>query len=219
MKPVVALAVVAKEPVPGRVKTRLCPPCTLDEAAQIARASLADTLDVVAATPARRRIVVLDGSPGPWLPRGFRVLPQVSGALDVRLAAAFAAVHMPIVLIGMDTPQVTPQLLGGACEQLMSRRTDAVLGRAEDGGWWALGMRRPRPDVFHGVVMSTSTTGEQQRQRLDALGLRTSELDVLRDVDDIDDATAVARLVPNSRFARSLDAIAEGAITLPAAAQ
>jgi glycosyltransferase A (GT-A) superfamily protein (DUF2064 family) len=139
----------------------------------------------------------------------------VSGTLDIRLAAVFAVVQEPIVLIGMDTPQVTPQMLGSACKELMSRGTDAVLGRAVDGGWWTLGMRRPRPDVFHGVVMSTSTTGEQQRHRLDTLGLRTRELNTLRDVDDIDDAAAVARLVPRSRFAHAFDEIAERTLRVP----
>lgn len=58
-----ALAVIAKAPVAGRVKTRLCPPCTPQQAAALAGAALQDTLAAVAATPAHRRVLVLDGEP------------------------------------------------------------------------------------------------------------------------------------------------------------
>ncbi|MFE0102501.1 DUF2064 domain-containing protein [Streptomyces sp. NPDC059009] len=102
---------IAKEPRPGRVKTRLTPPFTPEEAAELAEAALCDTLRAVAATPARRRVLVLDGTPGPWLPPGFDVVPQCPGGLDARLAAAFAGCDGPALLIGMDTPQVTPDLL------------------------------------------------------------------------------------------------------------
>ncbi|MFC9290815.1 glycosyltransferase, partial [Streptomyces sp. NPDC057052] len=64
------LLVIAKEPLPGRVKTRLTPPFAPWEAAALAEAALADTLAAVAAAPAVRRRLVLDGAPGPWLPPG-----------------------------------------------------------------------------------------------------------------------------------------------------
>ncbi|SCE32790.1 hypothetical protein GA0115246_114565, partial [Streptomyces sp. SolWspMP-sol7th] len=102
------LLVIAKEPRAGRVKTRLTPPFTPGQAAALAEASLTDTLRTVAATPATRRVLVLDGTPGPWLPPGFDVVPQCAGGLDERLAAAFAGCAGPALLIGMDTPQVTP---------------------------------------------------------------------------------------------------------------
>jgi glycosyltransferase A (GT-A) superfamily protein (DUF2064 family) len=106
-----ALLVIAKEPVPGRVKTRLVPPGTPRQAATLAEAGLADTLHAVLAAAARRRVLVLDGEPGSWLPPGFDVVPQCGGGLDERLAAVFAAVPGPALLIGMDTPQLTPGLL------------------------------------------------------------------------------------------------------------
>ena len=84
------------------------------EAAALAEAALADTLDAVAACGAGRRIVALDGAPGPWLPAGFEVVPQVDGPFDRRLAAAWAAAGGPGVQIGMDTPQVTAALLDDA---------------------------------------------------------------------------------------------------------
>jgi len=187
---------MAKEPVPGRVKTRLVPPCTPRQAAALAEAALADTLHAVLAAPARRRVLVLDGEPGPWLPPGFDVVPQCGGSLDERLAAAFAAVPGPALLIGMDTPQLTPALLAVDWEA-----ADAWFGPAADGGFWGLGLRRPDGALVRGVPMSTADTGAVQQARLRAAGLRVAELPRLRDVDTAADAVAVARQAPQSRFA------------------
>ncbi|MFF1272058.1 DUF2064 domain-containing protein [Streptomyces marokkonensis] len=193
----VTLLVIAKEPRPGRVKTRLTPPFTPEEAAGLAEAALADTLDVVARTPAGRRVLVLDGAPGPWLPAGFEVVPQCAGGLDERLAAAFAGCDGPALLIGMDTPQVTPELLTvdfADCE--------AYFGPAEDGGFWALGLAEPDPGLLRGVPMSAPDTGAAQRLRL--AHLRVRELPRLRDVDTADDAAVVAGAAPGGRFAARL---------------
>ncbi|MEU0598446.1 DUF2064 domain-containing protein [Streptomyces sp. NPDC006393] len=193
------LLVIAKEPLPGKVKTRLTPPFTPREAAELAEAALADTLLAVAAAPADRRILVLDGAPGPWLPPGFEVVRQCAGGLDERLAAAFAGCAGPALLIGMDTPQVTPELLSvdfAAC--------DAWFGPAEDGGFWALGLAEPDPALLRGVPMSTSVTGAVQRDRLVTAGLRVRDLPLLRDVDTAADARAVAARAPHGRFAARL---------------
>jgi len=194
--PPATLLVIAKQPVPGRVKTRLVPPCTYEQAALLAEAALADTLHTVLMAPAARRILVLAGETGPWLPAGFDVVPQADGPLDQRLAAAFAAVRGPALLIGMDTPQVTPGLLA-----VDWRAADAVFGPAADGGFWALGLREPDPALLRGVPMSTPATGAIQRARLAAAGLRVADLPQLRDVDTAADAVAVARAAPRSRFA------------------
>jgi uncharacterized protein len=190
------LLVIAKQPVPGRVKTRLVPPCTYEQAAALAEAALADTLHTMLMLPARRRVLVLDGRPGPWLPPGFDIVPQCGGPLDERLADAFSAVRGPALLIGMDTPQVTPALL-----TVDWRAADAVFGPAADGGFWALGLRVPAPALLRGVPMSTPSTGAVQRARLLAAGLRVADLPQLRDVDTAADAVAVARQAPWSRFA------------------
>jgi glycosyltransferase A (GT-A) superfamily protein (DUF2064 family) len=190
------LLVIAKQPVPGRVKTRLVPPCTHEQAASLAEAALTDTLRTVLMVPARRRVLVLEGRPGPWLPPGFDVVPQCGGPLDERLAGAFAAVRGPALLIGMDTPQVTPGLL-----TVDWRAADAVFGPAADGGFWALGLRVPDPALLRGVPMSTAGTGAIQRARLVAAGLRVADLPQLRDVDTAADAVSVARRAPRSRFA------------------
>ncbi|MER5513662.1 DUF2064 domain-containing protein [Streptomyces sp. NPDC048254] len=193
------LLVIAKEPRPGRVKTRLTPPFTPEQAAALAEASLADTLRAVAGTPATRRVLVLDGNPGPWLPPGFDVVPQCAGGLDARLADAFAHCSGPALLIGMDTPQVTPALL-----TVDFADRDAYFGPAEDGGFWALGLADPDPALLRGVPMSTAETGAVQRRRLVAAGLRVEDLPRLRDVDTAADAVAVAALAPHGRFAARL---------------
>jgi glycosyltransferase A (GT-A) superfamily protein (DUF2064 family) len=195
-EPDTTLLIIAKQPVPGKVKTRLVPPCTYEQAAALAEAALTDTLHTLLLVPARRRILVLDGQPGPWLPPGFEIVPQARGPLDERLACAFAAVPGPALLVGMDTPQVTPDLLA-----VDWHAADAVFGPAADGGFWALGLRDPDPGLLRGVPMSTARTGAIQRARLLAAGLRVVDLPQLRDVDTAADAVAVAHEAPHSRFA------------------
>jgi glycosyltransferase A (GT-A) superfamily protein (DUF2064 family) len=179
----------------------------------VAAAALADTLDVVAATPAAWRALVLDGpsgTPGPDVPPGMAVLPQRGDGLDQRLTAAFADAGAPAVLVGMDTPQVTPSLLASAMASLCRPGVDAVLGEAEDGGWWLIGLRHPDERVFLGLPMSTAATAEAQRRRLSRLGLRIAELGRLRDVDGMDDACHVAAGVPGSRFAAAVASVVGG---------
>ena len=155
----------------------------------MAEAALADTLDAVSACGAGRRIVALAGAPGPWLPPGFEVIPQVDGGFDRRLAAAWAAAGGAGVQIGMDTPQVTPALLDRALAALDD--TSAALGRAVDGGWWAIALRRPDPRVVLGIPMSTDATGAAQHARLRSLGLSVTTLPALVDLDTVADLPAV----------------------------
>ncbi|MBW8486884.1 TIGR04282 family arsenosugar biosynthesis glycosyltransferase [Actinomadura parmotrematis] len=199
------LLVIAKEPVPGRVKTRLTPVHTPERAAELAAAALADTLAAVAATPAGARTLALAGRPGPWLPDGFTVLPQRGDGLDERLAHAFDDAYRgrPLVLVGMDTPQVTPALLGEATAALADH--DAVFGPATDGGFWLLGLRVPDPALLLGVPMSRDDTGRRQLARL--AGLRVATLPALTDVDTPADAAEVARAAPHTRFAAALNGV------------
>ncbi|WP_433225280.1 TIGR04282 family arsenosugar biosynthesis glycosyltransferase [Actinomadura formosensis] len=201
------LIVIAKEPVPGRVKTRLTSAYTPAEAAALAEAALRDTLAAAAAAPAVRRTLALAGTPGPWLPGGFTVVAQRGGGLDERLAAAFtdAWAGRPLVLIGMDTPQVTPALLARAARLLA--RCDAVLGPARDGGFWLLGLRRPQARLLRGVPMSRPDTGTVQLARLRDAGLRVGLLPELTDVDTPADARAVAAMAGGGRFAAAVRAL------------
>jgi rSAM/selenodomain-associated transferase 1 len=198
------IAVIAKAPVPGRVKTRLSPALSPEQAAGVAHAALLDTLDAVAQVPVRRRLLVLDGSPEGLVPDGFDVLAQRGYGLDERLAAAytdaFATCELPTLLIGMDTPQVTSRVLTAAVTALLCGT--AVLGHADDGGWWALGLHAPDPALFLDVPMSTDRTGLLQEQRLRERGLQPTRLPRLRDIDAVADLRAVAALLPEgSRLA------------------
>jgi hypothetical protein len=196
--------VLAKAPVAGRVKTRLCPPCTPSQAAAVAAAALADTLDVVGASRAGRRVLAIDGVYEP--PPGWDVVPQRGGSLGERLAGAFADSYRPgtaTVLIGMDTPQLSTRDLDEALRRLAAPGgPGAVLGPAGDGGWWALGLRDSRhAAVLAGIATSTARTGADTREALRRRGLRVVSLRTLTDVDSAADAYAVAALCPaGARF-------------------
>jgi hypothetical protein len=200
----IALLVIAKEPVAGRAKTRLCPPCTPAQAATLAAAALSDTLRTVARTPAARRVLVFEGDARRWTPPGFDAIPQRGDGLAARLSAAFEDVAMPALLVGMDTPQLTTSLLLDGLAALARPDVDAVLGPAADGGYWSIGLKRADPRVFEDVPMSEPITCEVQRARLHRLGLRIHEQRSLTDIDTFDDAIAVAHEQPNTLFARAL---------------
>lgn len=196
------LLVMAKTPVPGRVKTRLCPPCTPVEAATVARAALLDTLDAVATCGADRKVIALDGDVPHWLPEGFEVIAQCTGPFDRRLAAAWVSAGPRGVQIGMDTPQVTTADLDSLLAAVRSGSGRAVLGPATDGGWWAIGLSGADPQrVFEGIPMSTAETGARQRARLESSGLHVRLATELRDIDTIDDLCVVARQFPHLRTA------------------
>lgn len=200
-----ALMVIAKEPRPGAVKTRLCPPCTYGEAAALAEAALRDTLDAVATARTARRIVVLEGSAPAWLDDGFEVLAQRGAGLGQRLAAAFADCGGPGFVVAMDTPQVTAGLLDDALDRLEAPGTEAVVGPTPDGGYWGIGFASECPGAFTGVPMSTTSTLVRQLARLTQVGVRTDVLAQLEDVDTITDARRVATVAPDTRFARVLE--------------
>lgn len=206
------LLVLAKSPVPGTVKTRLCPPFDPVEAAGIAEAALADTLEAALGSGADRVVVALDGAAGPWLPVGVTVIAQSTGDLAARLTSAWTEVGGPGLQVGMDTPQVTSTDFDVALVTLAEPGTDAVLGPAVDGGWWAVGLRRPHPLAFVGIATGRPDTGARQRERLKRLGLRTTELATVRDVDTAADAVAVAAAAPNGHFARAVGLVLDGAV-------
>ncbi len=207
-----AVIVLAKEPLPGRVKTRLSPAFSPVEAAELAAASLRDTFAAVKASGVSCALLSWQGDPRLWQ-EGFAVARQPDGGLGVRLAAAFDQVFaLPdapagprgaALLIGMDTPQVTPELLhadwGGV---------DAVLGLSDDGGFWAIGLRRDHPaGIFDGVPMSTERTGAAQLARLVDLGLSVTLLPPLLDVDTAVAAEQIAYEHPWLQFSQAYAAI------------
>jgi hypothetical protein len=193
------LIVLAKRPVPGRVKTRLCPPFTQVQAAALADAALRDTLDATDAVAARRRVLTFDGDANGWLRPGWRLVPQCAGGLDRRLASALEQAGTPSVLVGMDTPQLQAHHLDG----VDLAGNDACLGLSADGGYWAIGLadHRLAQSALRGVPMSTPHTGTAQLGRLHSLGLRVQLLAELTDVDTAQEARSVAAGAPWTRFA------------------
>ncbi|WP_243437082.1 DUF2064 domain-containing protein [Streptomyces sp. FH025] len=166
--------------------------------------------------PAGRRLLVLDGEAGRWLPPGWEVVPQSGGGLDERLAAAFAhaarpAPGTPALLVGMDTPHLDTAVLAEAFSPARRAGVDAWYGPAADGGFWALGLARPTERLARrlllGVPMSTPRTGDALLDRLTAEGLTTVRLPVMTDVDTIRDARRVAADAPHTGFAARLRVI------------
>lgn len=205
MTPRTHLVVAAKAPVPGKVKTRLCPPCTPEQAAGVAAAALHDTLAVGDAAGCAQRTLLLHGEHP--TPPGWRVVTQRGEGLGARLANGFAdtAGAHPTVLIGMDTPQVTVRLLAMVRAALAD--ADAVLAPACDGGWWALALRDPHDArVLADVPMSTPHTGEATAAALRALrpAYRLRLGPRLRDVDTAADAWRLATANPHSHFAATV---------------
>ena len=201
--------VLAKAPVAGRVKTRLGADVGMQTAAVLASAALADTLaacvEAVGAQHCHLSLAgdLADAVDAPRLlslAEGWRVRPQVDGDLGARIAHAVGEVSGPVVQVGMDTPQVTPELLRQVAAGLAEH--DAVLGEAQDGGWWVLAVRDPAlAEALREVPMSTPTTYADTRAALVAAGARVGTAPVLRDVDTVPDADAVAAQVPHSTFA------------------
>jgi rSAM/selenodomain-associated transferase 1 len=208
--PRIQLLLLAKAPVPGRVKTRLCPPWTALQAASLAAAAIADTAEVLTAVPALARTLVVDGDLA--APPGWARVPQRGAGLGQRLAAAYADTARPGVatlLVGMDTPQLRVGHLLAAAARLAT--ADAVLGPAEDGGWWLLGLRDPgAAAVLAEVPMSTPDTCALTRAALRRRGLTVGTTATLRDVDTAPDAFAAARSRPGTRFARALSTVEGG---------
>ena len=136
------------------------------------------------------------------------MIPQWGDDFPNRLANAHADAAtrypgLPVLQIGMDTPQVDGPALESAVERLAGY--DAVLGPAMDGGWWALGLRDPRAaDVLRAVATSRSDTGARTRLALAEAGLRVGTLPTLSDVDVVEDARLVAAQAPGGRFAAAV---------------
>jgi glycosyltransferase A (GT-A) superfamily protein (DUF2064 family) len=218
VNPTAAVIVLAKAPEPGRVKTRLCPPATPSEAADLAAAALLDTLDAVGGLPGVELVVALTGRLARAARRpelvaavhGRRIVPQRGDGLGERIAAAHldtAALlpGLPTLLVGMDTPQAGPALLAACLDRLRVPGTDAVLGPAADGGWWALGLQDPgAARLVAAVPTSRDDTGERTLLALRGAGLRVGMLPELTDVDTAADARTVADAAPGGRFAAAV---------------
>lgn len=216
------LLVLAKAPFPGVVKTRLGASIGDRGAAEVAAASLLDTLETcTAAVGATRCHLALSGDlAGCVGERGLRdaltgwsVRGQRGADFATRLANAHRdAGEGPMVQIGMDTPHVSVAQLDSLAAGL--DRTAAVLGPAADGGWWGLGRRGPEvAGPLAGVRMSTPATFADTRAALLAAGHSVGVTTEVTDVDTAEDADLVAALAPGSRFARAWTAARAGVVS------
>ena len=212
----VTVLVVARAPVVGLAKTRLAVSVGPNAAAEIAAAALLDTLDAVAAAPVSARVVAMTGDLDAAVSasevhdrlRDFTVIPQRGNGFADRLAnahidAAAAAGPQPVLQIGMDTPQVTAQLIARCAETLV--HVPAVLGMAADGGWWILGVRSAgMADLLRTVPMSQDDTGRLTIAALRDAGIEPTIVETLCDVDTVEDLSAVRKVsATDSRFAQA----------------
>ncbi len=198
--------------MPGRVKTRLGAEVGMAVAADLAAAALLDTIVAcTAAFGAERCLLSLDGHledavRGDEIARAlarWRVSGQRGLDLGERLANAHADVPPgePVLQVGMDTPQLRAQDLHDTAAALAD--ADAVLGAADDGGWWVLGLHTPSgADALRTVPMSTPTTYDDTLAALEGRGLQVAGTGTMRDVDTRADADAVADGHRETEFAR-----------------
>lgn len=185
------VAVFAKAPRVGRVKTRLAAEVGDDEAVRIYRVLGRDTVDALRSGP--YRVVVYYDPPESatvpemiaWLGReGVEYRPQAGGDLGARMAQAFRecfAESDEVCVVGTDIPEIGTDTLAEAFGALANH--DAAVGPATDGGYYLLALRQPRPDLFDQIPWSTSAVGALTRDRLAATGSTVHLLEPKTDVD------------------------------------
>jgi len=209
--PASVLALFAKAPVPGQVKTRLCPPLSPEEAADLYRAMLLDVLDQHAAgTGAERVVWYTPPSSFAWfganVPAGYRLLPQYGPDLAARMAHVVWVHHQEgyqrIVLRGTDSPTLPMDSIERAF--VLLEGTDLVFGPDPDGGYNLIGLRAPCERLFQ-VEMSRSTVLEQTLGHARAAGLGFELLPPHHDVDTAEDLERLAPGLSESRTPRTLD--------------
>lgn len=196
-----ALIVFARFPEPGRTKTRLIPLLGPERAAlayqRVAEETARQALRLE--RPELDRVIWIEpGSRIPeasrWLGPTFQYRPQPAGDLGVRLSAAFGRAFRAgdehVVAIGSDCPGLDSPLLARAFDLVASGQ--AVLGPAEDGGYYLIGLPRPSPSVFREIPWSTSDVFRATRGRLEDEGIEVAVLETLRDLDTPDDFMALA---------------------------
>jgi rSAM/selenodomain-associated transferase 1 len=212
------LAVFAKPPVAGRVKTRLSPALPPGLARDLHVAMLADTLAAAAESRALERVLYWSEA-GDWTlpapPAGFHVRLQHGADLGERLERAFAelltAPEDRAVIVGADCPRLDTATMDAAFGALEHK--GLVLGPTEDGGYYLIGLARPVPELFRGVEWSTPRVFEQTLTRAVRAGLDAHSLERLADLDTPEDlvrlvAAAAAGELPAPRLAEALRAMA-----------
>lgn len=190
------ICVLAKAPVPGMVKTRLAATIGPAAAAALAQAFLADTLELAAGVRHARVVLALAGELAGPLPPGVERWPQGEGDLGERLERCLARAlkdSPAAVAIGTDSPGLPPEQIAAALAEL--ERMPAVLGPAEDGGFYLLGLRRCPPGLLAGLPWSREDTAARTEARLRSCGLEVAKLKAWFDVDTPADLERLQRLL------------------------
>jgi uncharacterized protein len=218
----VAIGVFAKQPVVGQVKTRLCPPLTATQAAQLYEQSLLETMAQLGGLPLE--LVLFYSGQGEWFRRAFpgiRLIPQGDGDLGKRMARALATLlgeWKTAALVGSDSPDLPPALIGQAVAALAEG--ELVTIPARDGGYVLIGESRHRPEFFTDIPWSTAQVLTATRQRAAELSVAYREVGVWEDIDDL---ASLLRLIersptsPTARLARQL--LGRNASTKPSSTQ
>ncbi|MFQ5811675.1 MAG: TIGR04282 family arsenosugar biosynthesis glycosyltransferase [Anaerolineae bacterium] len=206
MKP--GLIIMAKAPVPGQVKTRLCPPYTFEEAAELCRCFLLDTFDLVSRLWGITVAVAYfpagaEGIFRSMVSPAFQLLPQKGNNLGQRLNNAFEQLfslgYGQVVAIGADSPTLPLSHIERAFELLARADNDLVLGPSADGGYYLIGMKAPHPILFLGLAMGTERILSETLERARRANLRASLLPPWYDVDtqnDLERLRAELRAAP-----------------------
>lgn len=198
----ITVILVAKEPIAGKVKTRLCPPLDGTQASELAKCALHDTMKELGNHKDIKRVLYVDGEIENFNSKLFKTIHQVKGELGVRLSHVFSEVEeqYPCAVIAMDTPQFEFKMF----EEVDFTIYDAFIGFTKDGGYWTIGFKRPSlaEGAFDEIQMSTKHTGSDQLERLKKLGIKVQILNSLTDFDDIESARELANEFPNLTFSK-----------------
>lgn len=187
-----SLIVFAKLPVPGRVKTRLTPPLTPEEAAELYRCMLLDTLAKVRSLPQVQRFLFFQDEPAAFpyfqgIAPDFVLLPQQGCDLGARMAGAFREIlsrgHQRVVIVGTDAPDLPVDYLHQAFRALAEESVDVVFGPSADGGYYLLALKAVPDCLFAGIAWSTGTVLAESLTRAEEAGLRVRLLPEWHDVD------------------------------------
>jgi rSAM/selenodomain-associated transferase 1 len=184
------LLVFLKHPETGTVKTRLAPALGPETAAELYRALCEEVLDATVPGPGEYERLVFFAPPEAaeavraWLP-GLRLLPQVGEDLGARMSAAFDQAFEGgaerVAIVGTDSPALSRATVAEALDAL--DRADVVLGPAEDGGYYLLALRQPRPELFEGMPWSTPAVLGETLARAKRGALRVHQLGRRGDID------------------------------------
>lgn len=195
------LGIFAKQPIPGRVKTRLCPPLSPDLAARLYHCCLQETVHL-AGLGDWRTVLFYQGQ-RLFFRQSFPDLPleeQTGCDLGQRLihafASRFAAGAQKVVIIGSDSPDLPTALIRQAFEALQDH--DMVLAPAGDGGYVLIGLRQPAPGLFKDIPWSTDEVLTTTRKRMLEMQLTCLELPGWYDVDDVASLRQLMQRSPNS---------------------